>query len=251
MVLAVAYVRASRAGPPRPPRVFAEVESFSLSAPGLFSVALVNATVLLLVSLIAARRAGNVRAALRLGPTRASTVGVVAAAAGLTGLSLASGTVGAALRLPGMETMNAIAGALAEPKPARFALAVVAIGLVPGVAEETFFRGCLQGRLVASLGRWPGIALAALAFGFIHLNVVQGVEAFVAGIYLGWVTERFEGVRPAIAAHAFNNVIFVVLAAAGAPEITSQAARIAVTSAGVGCCLAALALLRGGASLRP
>jgi membrane protease YdiL (CAAX protease family) len=170
---------------------------------------------------------------------------------GLTGLSLASGTVGAALRLPGMDAMNAIAGALAAPKPGRFVIAILAIGVVPGVAEEAFFRGWLQGRLVASLGRWPGIVVTALAFGLIHLNAVQGAEACAAGVYLGWVTERFDGVRPAVAAHALNNVIFVVLAAAQAPEITSRGGQIVFTSAGAACCLASIALLRGGASVRP
>jgi membrane protease YdiL (CAAX protease family) len=244
LVLAVAYSRASGDGPRSASRVFERAETFALSAAGLISVALVNACVLLAIATVAGRRAGGVRRALRLGPTRASAVGLTAGIVGLAGVSFASGTIGAGLRMPGTETMSAIARALAEPGPIRFVLTLFAIGLLPAVAEETFFRGFIQGTLVASLGRWPGIVLTAFAFGLIHLNVVQGSEAFVAGLFLGWMTEKFGGVRPAIAAHAVNNLAFVTLAAAGMPEVASRSAQAASVAVGTACGIASIATLR-------
>jgi membrane protease YdiL (CAAX protease family) len=243
LVLAVAYSRASAGGARSAPRVFEKAETFALSASGLISVALVNACVLLAVATVAGSMAGDVRRALRLSPTRASAAGLTAGIVGLAGVSFATGTIGASLRIPGTETMSAIARALAEPKPMRLVLILLTIGLLPALAEEAFFRGFIQGTLVASLGRWPGIVLTALAFGLIHLNVVQGSEAFVAGIFLGWMTERFGGVRPAIAAHAFNNLLFVALAAIGMPEVVSRSAQVASVAVGTTCGIASIATL--------
>jgi membrane protease YdiL (CAAX protease family) len=244
LVLAVAYSRASRDGPPSPSRVFQQAETFALSASGLMSVAIVNACTLLAVASVAARRAGGLRRSLRLGPTRASAAGLAAGIVGLVAVSFASGTIGAGLRMPGTEAMSAIARALAEPKPIRLVLILLTIGLLPAAAEEAFFRGFVQGTLVASLGRWPGIVLTALGFGLIHLNVAQGLEALAAGVFLGWITERFGGVRPAIAAHAVNNLIFVALAAIGMPEVTSRSAQVATVAAGVVSAIASIATLR-------
>jgi membrane protease YdiL (CAAX protease family) len=131
----------------------------------------------------------------------------------MVGLSLTSGT---ALELLGLRgghgTMDQIARALSSAGPSRLPLYLAAIAIAPAIAEETFFRGLLQTRLVARWGRWPGIALSATAFGFIHLDPVQGSVAFLAGLFLGWLAERFESIRPSIAAHATNNALFVALA---------------------------------------
>jgi membrane protease YdiL (CAAX protease family) len=145
--------------------------------------------------------------------------------------------------------MDQIAHALASAGPSRLPLLVAAIAIAPGIAEETFFRGLLQTRLAAVWGRWPAIALAAAAFGVIHLDPVQGAVAFLAGLYLGWIAERFDSIRPSIAAHATNNALFVALA----PWTTSPTSRRAeIVLAGAGCIAlaASLAFLRSRAAVR-
>jgi membrane protease YdiL (CAAX protease family) len=76
---------------------------------------------------------------------------------------------------------------------------LLAIGI--SLAEETIFRGFIQLRLAWWLGKWPGIALTALAFTLWHvpawLNhlpvetglIVSGLT-FIQGIILGWIMNK-------------------------------------------------------------
>ena len=58
------------------------------------------------------------------------------------------------------------------------------LAAVIGPAEEVFWRGFVQDALMARLGRWPGAATAALAYGGVHLvtgNFTLFGAATVAG----------------------------------------------------------------------
>jgi membrane protease YdiL (CAAX protease family) len=60
------------------------------------------------------------------------------------------------------------------------------LGAIIGPAEELFWRGYLQRRLQRRFGRWRGAALAAGAYGGVHLaahNFTLLVAASVAGVY--------------------------------------------------------------------
>ena len=207
-------------------RLASEATRFAFSAPGLLGAALVSAVVLGLVTLVTARLlGGGVAARLRAGPTRARPLGVAAAAVGLAGLSLACGSAAELAGLGHGGVMESISLALRSSDPSRIALAVLAIGIAPALAEETFFRGLLQTRLGARWGRWPAIVATALAFGVFHVDPVQGSLAFVAGLFLGWVVDRFGGIRPCIAAHAVNNAMFVAVRLAGVARREHAAAR--------------------------
>ena len=78
-----------------------------------------------------------------------------------------------------------------RPKPeiaARLALLV-------GPAEEIFWRGLVQSALMRRYGRWPGAALAALAYGGVHVvtgNFTLMGAAGVAGAH--WCTLYAAGV---------------------------------------------------------
>jgi membrane protease YdiL (CAAX protease family) len=228
LVLAVGALRAGA----DVKRVAEEAQAFALSAPGVASAALVSATVLTAVAVGAVwlerRPAFD---ALRLRRSRATAGGVAASLIGMVGLSLASGTAAELLGLRGEGTMEQIARALSSAGPTRLPLLVVAVAVAPALAEETFFRGLLQTRLVAWLGRWPGIGLSAAAFGIIHLDPVQGSLAFLAGLFLGWVADRFESIRPAVAAHATNNALFVALVPWAPASSISRSAELALAGA--------------------
>jgi membrane protease YdiL (CAAX protease family) len=43
------------------------------------------------------------------------------------------------------------------------------LGTVIGPAEELFWRGLVQSALMERYGRWPGAAMAAMAYGSVHL----------------------------------------------------------------------------------
>jgi membrane protease YdiL (CAAX protease family) len=245
LVIAVALSRASGAVT----RVPAEATSFALSAPGMMASAALSGAVLVGAALLGARLGGLAKRplgeALRLGPTRARPLGIAAAVLGMIGLSLACGATADLAGLGDTGVMPEIAHVLASSSPPRFALALLTIAVVPGVAEETFFRGYLQARLVARWGRWPAIAGSAAAFGLIHLDPVQGTQAMIAGVYFGWVVERLGGIRPTIVAHAINNALFVAGAVlAGGDEDASRTALVVLVAAAMLVLVACVAVLR-------
>jgi membrane protease YdiL (CAAX protease family) len=84
-------------------------------------------------------------------------------------------------------------------------LAALSIGLAPGFGEEILFRGYIQTRLTRRWGRWVGIVVAAVLFGAMHMDWVQGSYAVVLGVYLGWAAERADSIRPTILCHAALN----------------------------------------------
>jgi membrane protease YdiL (CAAX protease family) len=119
----------------------------------------------------------------------------------------------------------------------------------------------MQTRLAERWPRWAAIATSAAAFGLLHFDPVQGTLAFVVGLYLGWLAERFRGIRPGIAAHAVNNVLFVTLACFGSPEavagtqtavatVSSSAAEASVLVLGLLACVASIAFVRTPLALR-
>ena len=64
-------------------------------------------------------------------------------------------------------------------------------------------RGATPG--MRSRGFWAANIVQAAAFGIMHMNIVQGCYAFVAGLALGWVFYRTGRVRYSILLHfAFN-----------------------------------------------
>jgi membrane protease YdiL (CAAX protease family) len=218
---------------------------FAFSAGGVIAIGATNASVLLLVSLVAARLLGGMRERLRMGASRATVVGLVAAVVGTIGLSVAGGAASELLRLGHGGVTEMIGSALAGAAPATLVAALAAIAAAPGIAEETFFRGLMQTRLAASWGRWPAIVTASLAFGLLHLDMVQSSFAFVVGLFLGWCAERFGGIRPTIIAHSMNNAVFVLLATARRQGDMGRASQLIAVVVGVAVCALCAAVLRG------
>jgi len=236
-----------------PALVESETRQFALSASGLMTCAFIEAVVLGVVALAITRMYGDAPDTIRLGPSRASPMGGAAAVLGLVGLSAAGGAAIDLLRPPGtldLGTTDTFAAALAGAAPSRVLLAFVTIGLGPAVAEEVFFRGLLQPLLAQRWGRAPAIVMAAAAFGVFHLDRAQGTVAFFAGILLGWIVERLGSVRPAIAAHAINNALFVAVAAIAPEWSSAQRVQPWMLACGAVVCAGAVATLRSGVAIR-
>lgn len=232
-----------------------EATRFALSAPGLMGAAFVGATALLLVAWVSARwMGGGLAARLRTGPSRASPPGIAAAIVGTAGLSLACGSAAQLVHVGQGNVMNALAESLHHLGPGAYLAAVASIGIVPAIGEESFFRGLMQTRLAQRWPRWVAIVATSAAFGLLHLDPVQGTLAFAVGLYLGWIAERFASIRPGVAAHAVNNVLFVTLACFGSPESaptgSSRRDSVAIFIVGVAACLASIAFVRSPRALR-
>jgi uncharacterized protein len=84
------------------------------------------------------------------------------------------------------------------------------------VVEEFFFRGLLYQYLRTRTGVLLGAALSSLAFALAHLTPQLIPPLFVMGLVLTWLAERYKSVYPAVAVHALNNgvVLLIVFAVA-------------------------------------
>lgn len=77
-------------------------------------------------------------------------------------------------------------------------------------AEEVYFRGWLQPALQRGWGRWPGIAVASIAFSALHMiggeiSVVSMLNLLLGGFWFGLLADRSGGiVLPAAAHFAWN-----------------------------------------------
>ena len=126
-------------------------------------------------------------------------------------------------------------------------LALLGIGLAPGIAEELLCRGLVQRGLAPSLGAPAAVVLAAVFFGALHVDPVHGGFAALLGLYLGTLCHVAGSVRAAIACHMANNLCAVLMAAL-APQLAVPP--LASIGLGGGFALAALAWVwrRSGAT---
>ncbi|HZU81533.1 MAG TPA: CPBP family intramembrane glutamic endopeptidase [Polyangiaceae bacterium] len=229
-----------------------DAQRFALSPPGVMALALVSSGAMALVAALASLRPGvDPVASLRLARTRTSAAGLLAAIIGMAGLSVACGSIVDLAGGGDLGTMADIAHAFERATPAQTALGVLAIGVVPGLAEEAFFRGFIQTRLASRWGRWPAILATAAAFGVMHFDRVQGPVAFVIGLFLGWMVERLGGIRPSMAAHAFNNALFILIARAASPGHATRSQGVVAVAAGGVVWIASAALLASRIAVRP
>lgn len=78
---------------------------------------------------------------------------------------------------------------------------MAAIVLAP-IGEEILCRGLTLYYAKKALPYfWMANILQALLFGVIHGNLIQGLYAFAIGLMLGWVTERYHSLLPAMLLH--------------------------------------------------
>jgi membrane protease YdiL (CAAX protease family) len=214
--------------------------SATLADPVLVLAAAASAIELVLVALavsIALLAPGSARARLGLLRPRLGASDTLVLVAGTLGLSHA---LDALLALTGLyegSELAAFARSMHGTRGLPLALALLAIGLLPAVAEEILCRGVLQRSLVPRLGAAPGVAVAALVFGLLHVEPVHAGFAVLLGLYLGAMAWASGSVWTPIACHAVNNVAATLGAAFGGPSVPGSPAQVAL-----GLCVAAGAL---------
>lgn len=78
--------------------------------------------------------------------------------------------------------------------------------LLGPVTEELCFRGVMQGLLQKSnMSYMPVIVIQGLLFGIMHMNLVQGVYAFILGMILGYIRYKYKTLILSVAAHIVFN----------------------------------------------
>jgi len=206
--------------------------------------ALASAVVLALAAgAIACFAPAPVGVRLGLGAGSLGAAQVALATLGIVGLSHAAE---AAVRLLGLSSPGLVRfdDALAGLALVDAAFPLLAIGLASAAGEELFFRGAIQRGVATRLGTPAAIAVAALAFGVAHGDWLHGAAAAVLGAYLGIVAARADSIRPAVVAHAANNVVALLEKAGGWDLPAGPVATPLCGIAGVTLACVALATLR-------
>jgi len=186
----------------------------------LLLLALAQSLALAVLALAAARKAGRgLRSGLGL---RRGRLGLAEVALLMLGTAALSHGLDRALALftpePGasLSLLNALLRAARDGGGEAVALAVLAIGIAPGLCEELLFRGALQRwlrrKLAARQARGAaGLAVlcAAAAFGALHWDPIHSPLAFLLGLYLGVAALLSGEVWTPIACHTANNLLAV------------------------------------------
>lgn len=144
-------------------------------------------------------------------------IGFQAAAPRHYGESLLAAAVGLGLAVAWLQLLEATVDGI-EPDMVQqltqrlgvpMALFVVAVS--PAVLEEVVFRGVLQGRLLALLGRRAGLLTTAAAFALCHAQPAVLPIHMGLGLWLGWLRERCGSLLPGMLMHFAYNGSIVVL----------------------------------------
>lgn len=93
--------------------------------------------------------------------------------------------------------------------PVKILLAFISIAIVPAVAEEFLFRGCVLSNLLP-YGKTTAIVISALLFSLMHGNFAQFFYTFVAGLVLGAVYVETGSIWTSTFIHLFNNFYGVI-----------------------------------------
>ncbi len=81
------------------------------------------------------------------------------------------------------------------------------IVIIAPIFEEIIFRGIILDGFLKKFSANKSILLSSLLFAIIHLNPWQGIGAFIAGLFLGWIYFKTQSIIPCIAIHLTNNLI--------------------------------------------
>jgi membrane protease YdiL (CAAX protease family) len=83
---------------------------------------------------------------------------------------------------------------------------VLSVGIVGPAAEEIFFRGIITSRLRPAFGKAGTILVSSLLFGLVHVTPIAVGYAFVVGLALALIRERYRSVLPCIVCHCSFNL---------------------------------------------
>jgi membrane protease YdiL (CAAX protease family) len=165
---------------------------------------------------------GPVARRLGLGPSRLPASAGLALVIGTLGLSLAVDTAFSLTRAIEGSVATGISRGVHAARGLDFWIALIGTAIAPAVGEELLCRGLVQRSLVYLLRPVVGVAGASLFFGWLHGELVHGTIATSVGLYIGIAAYWSDSTRPAITAHAANNVV-ALLGSAGLVSLTLPA----------------------------
>ena len=88
---------------------------------------------------------------------------------------------------------------------------IVSAVIAAPILEELFFRGMIYKRLRDMINVKAAVVISALFFGTFHGNLVQFVYAFIIGLMLAYVYEKFKTIWAPVIFHVGANLISVLI----------------------------------------
>lgn len=90
-------------------------------------------------------------------------------------------------------------------------LTILYVLVLGPVSEELIFRGAINDRLQLAFPFWVANAIQAALFGVYHMNIIQGLYAFVLGIILGLIIRVTGSIWSSIITHIiFNSTSYIL-----------------------------------------
>ena len=98
---------------------------------------------------------------------------------------------------------------------AGFLVQIIGLGIVIPIAEELMFRGILYKRFRERQGFWYSALWSEILFSFIYSNTTQMIYAFLLGVLLSYLYEKFGSFRAPVVLHILLNTGSVVFTELG------------------------------------
>ncbi len=98
---------------------------------------------------------------------------------------------------------------------AGFPVQLAVLGILIPVSEEMMFRGILFKRFRESQGFWYSAVCSSIFFALIHTNATQTVSAFLLGLMLAYLYERFGSFKAPVLLHVTMNASSLVFTELG------------------------------------
>lgn len=90
-------------------------------------------------------------------------------------------------------------------------LEIIVVSLLAPIVEELIFRGLVFKRIYAYSSKWPAIIISSLFFGAYHMNVVQGIYAFIVGFMFSLIYDKYKTIMAPVFAHMLINFTAVIM----------------------------------------
>lgn len=88
---------------------------------------------------------------------------------------------------------------------------IVSTVIIAPLLEELIFRWLIYGLLRKRLNFWVSALISSALFGFYHLNLVQGIYAFMVGMLFCYLNEKFQNITSTMVCHMAANSFMLLL----------------------------------------
>jgi len=88
-------------------------------------------------------------------------------------------------------------------------ITILSASILAPIVEELMLRGLTLNKALSRTNTITAILISSIIFGILHMNVIQGIFAFLIGIPLALVFIKTKSIIPCILCHLANNLIAV------------------------------------------